>query len=369
MLTTEQREALNKAAEPKVPTCQCPSAEGGFSTLPGTTLAVHTPCGRPTQRAAQILGHVYAKHLTAEAVANAKDATLLVVPAPKAEAVEVADLAPVTTINGVEVDLRGEGRFQTACADCQTPLEVEVAPEGVDLDLLTSMPRVAVCQPCGEVRLAGKRGVVIYTHEAKEIELDLTKYSKAEFAALAEDARQRAIAEAEAALPAKREAAMQAKAEADAQERTLKLEERAKFGKRKTWMGPFTIYRPTGKGQFDRTNGRDVPALDFTEVELDELVPAKVRSPYNKALYLLGEPLLEKEETTFRVLRKVHKRLWKHADVAYDLPKPVAEPKPEAPVLLAQIDPEADAKVAALAKVTGLSLDQARERLASLSLI
>jgi hypothetical protein len=323
---------------------------------------VHARCGRPTQKAAQILGHVYAKHLTAEAVANATQATLLVVPEPK-----VVDLPPVTTINGVDVDLRGDGRHETTCADCATPIEVEIKPEGVGLDVLTSMPRVAVCLPCGEKRVQGKRGVVIYTkpETKEEVELDLTKYSKAEWAALAVEARERALAEKAAALPAQREAAMQAKAAADAEERALKAEERAKFGKRKAWMGPFTIYRPTGKGAFDHTDGRDVPALDFTEVELDELVPAKVRSPYNKVLHLLGEPLLDKEETTYRVLRKVHRHLWKHSDVAYDLPKT----EPAGNRLLANLDPEGDAKVKAFAEVSGLSLDQARERLVSLSIV
>lgn len=273
---------------------------------------------------------------------------------------EPVDLPPVTTINGVDVDLRSEGRFQTTCADCQTPLEVEVAPEGVDLEMLTSRPRVAVCLLCGDKRLQGKQGVVIYTkpETKEEIELDLTKFSKAQLAALAVEARERMLAQKAEALPAEREAALKVEADREARDAALKAQDRAKYGKRKVWMGEFLV------------KGVTVPALDFTEVGLDEEVPPKVRSPYNKVLHAIGEPILEREGTTYRTLRKAHKRLWKQASVAAEMPKgKVAKIEPETERLLAPIEPEAMAKVKAFAEVTGLSLDQARERLASLSLV
>lgn len=378
LLSPEQQEALASIKAPApvaIATCECSGDDlrAEFKTLPGTTLAVHSPCGRPTKKAAQILGHVYAKHLTAEAVANATDATLLVVPEPKPKAVVetnesgqrelswVIDLPPVTTINGVDVDLRSEGRFETQCADCQTPLEVEIKPEGVDLNVLTSKPRVAVCLPCGETRVKGKRGVVIYTQpETKEHELDLNNFTNAELGAMAVEAREQMLAEAAEALPAKREAAMQAKAEAEAADAALKAQDRAQQAQRKVWMGEFLIH------------GITVPALDFTEVNLDEQVSSKDRSPYNKALHACGEETLDREDTTFRVLRKVHKRLWREATIAVEMPKGGhVEPErvePKADVLLAQIDPDADAKVRALSEVLNLSLDEARERLASLNI-
>ena len=271
--------------------------------------------------------------------------------------------AEVTVINGVEYDLRSEGFVDTACADCETPLKVEVAPRGADLEALVSRPRISVCLDCGDARVKGQRGVLVYDarptnqKETPMPEIDLTKFSEAELAALAVQARRRMVAEAAEALPAKREEAKKAEAERQAKDAALKAEDRAK-NKRKAWMGEFQLHV-------------FVPALDFTEVDLDEVVPATVRSPYNKALHAAGEPILDRETTTYRMLRKVHKRLWKQAEVAVEAPKVKAEPKaePEGDRLVALLDPQAQAKVEAYAKVSGMNAEQAREHLASLNLI
>jgi len=279
--------------------------------------------------------------------------------------VTLAD-AEVTVINGVEVDLRSEGFIDTACADCDAPLRVLVAPKGVDLEVLTSRPRVAVCLDCGSARLRDQRGTLAHqpiqtpVQKKQETEVDLTKFSDAEFAALAVEARESMVAEAAETLPAKRKLAKQAEKDRAAQDEALKAQDDAKRAKRKMWMGEMSV-----KGVF-------VPTLDLTEVRnLDEAVSATMRSPYNKALYRLGEPLLDHEEATYRVLRKAHKHLWKHAEIAAEAPKVKAEAKREVKGdrLVADLDPNAKAKVEAFAKVSGMTLDQARERLASLSLI
>lgn len=271
--------------------------------------------------------------------------------------------APVTLINGVEVDLRGEGMHQTECADCAAAIEVAIQPAGVDV---VDKVRTAVCLDCGHKRLKGRQGEVLnrpaVIHDPNEEErvFDLTGFSNAELAAAAVDARERMVASAAAALPAKRNAANQQQAEREAADEKQKVADRAKLGKRKAWMGEFTYLG-------DKT----VPALDFSEISnLDEAPSSKVRSPYNKVLHSQGEPLLDPEATTYRVLRKVHKRLWKAARVAVEMPKDVTPRVVEtAPVLLADLDPDTKAKVDAYAEVTGTDTATARERLASLALI
>lgn len=263
--------------------------------------------------------------------------------------------AKVTVINGVEYDLRSEGFVETACADCDTPLKVEVAPKHADLEVLISRPRISVCTDCGQQRVRGRRGVLVYDpRQEKEEpmpEIDLGKFSEAELAALAVQARQHLMAQAAEELPAKREQAKRAEAERETEDAALKAQDRAK--QRKKWMGEFAL------------NGVVVPAIDFTEVSLDESVPGKVRSSYNKALHAAGEPILDRE-VTYRVLRKVHKRLWKQAEVAVEAPRTKAQSES---VLVADLDPDAQAKVDAYAKITGVSVDEARQKLASLNLI
>ena len=112
--------------------------------------------------------------------------------------------------------------------------------------------------------------------------------------------------------------------------------------------------------------GVEVPALDLSEqTSLDEAPSPKVRSPYNKALYRLGEPLLDKETCTYRDLRKVHKRLFKQADGTPE----VVEEKPKGKRIVAVLDAEAKAKVAAFAKVTGKSIAEAQRHLASVGVL
>ena len=56
--------------------------------------------------------------------------------------------------------------------------------------------------------------------------------------------------------------------------------------------------------------GRDIPDLDLTQVtDLHEVVSAKQRSIYNKALYALGEDILDADTTTYLTLLETHERL------------------------------------------------------------
>jgi len=262
----------------------------------------------------------------------------------------LADM-PVTVINGVEIDLRSEGWIETNCADCQSPLMVEIAPEGVDLAILTAMPRTAVCQACALVRTNGKQGIVIHDARVEKPEwkeepvLNLSNFTNAELAEAAGKARDLMEAEEALALAERREQAIREKAEREARDKAQLKADRAEQSLHKKWMGGFAV------------NGKKVPALDFTEVNLDEAVSRDERSPYNKVLHSLGETLLS-PDVTYAEVRKLHKRLFKDA--------------PEQERLVAVVEPDAKAKVAkveAFAKVTGKTYDEALEHLVRVGVV
>lgn len=256
---------------------------------------------------------------------------------------------PVTTINGVEVDLEGDALYETECADCDTPLAVEIAPKGVDLDLLINQPRVAVCEPCGKARVKGKRGTLVHPKptiiQTEETPVfDLNKYTPAQLAGFIQ-AAQEALAEKIADdLPAKRDEAIAAEAERVAADEEAKAFDRAE--RKVSGLPEFTL---THEGQ-----ERHIPHLDLSAVtNLDEVMSAKARSPYNKALYLLGMPLLEAEKATYRFVADVHTTLmnvagfevpdWDGDDCCDDHP-PVAE----APQVVAVLDADVAAKAKAI---------------------
>lgn len=148
---------------------------------------------------------------------------------------QVADLPPVTTINGVDVDLRSEGMFATECPDCGCALEVVIAPKGVDLAMLTSQPRVAVCTDCGRARVANKQGVVVHRApvtqpvESKPVPAPKLRLpsSDADLAALVGQARDRMVAEQVAAMPEARRQAVLARVDAEALQVALSKVEQA----------------------------------------------------------------------------------------------------------------------------------------------
>lgn len=279
-------------------------------------------------------------------------------------------LDEITTINGVAYDLRSDAMVETTCADCPEVLLVEVAPKGVDLDLLTSQDRTAVCVPCGTKRVAGKRGTLIHTKENQlptlplpTTDFDLDKLSDAEFIEAALEARNRMRAEKAEALPEKRKKAKKEKAEREAKDEVLKVEAR---DARKGRVLHALVVDVKGKA-------KEIPALDLSEVtDLNEAVTPKMRSPYNKVLYAMGRELLSKETTTYATLADLHCEL----QGAYTQPaeaEPVAEPKKKgkkkAERLAAQIDPDDKAKVEAFAKVTGKSYDDAAAHLVKVGVL
>ena len=121
--------------------------------------------------------------------------------------------------------------------------------------------------------------------------------------------------------------------------------------------------------------GVEVPALDVSEeASLAEMPGPKTRSPYNKARYRLGEPLLPTasepgigvEATTWQTLVDEHQRL---SDLAAQEPvtEPEAKPKKQ-PGKKARIAAEIDLterQVAAIMVATGCSAKKARKILAA----
>lgn len=182
--------------------------------------------------------------------------------------------------------------------------------------------------------------------------IDLTNYSDAQLSTLALEARDRLLAEREAEVPAKRKKAKKAEREQIALDEQRKA--RAREERKGRVLPGFTI------------KGKEVPALDLSEItDTAEMPSAKERSPYNKALYALGMPLLDKDATTYEVLAGVHGDL-----LAMVENKPEKKGKKGKKArLVADIDPSAKAKVEAFAKVTGKSIAEAQEHLASVGVI
>lgn len=99
-----------------------------------------------------------------------------------------------------------------------------------------------------------------------------------------------------------------------------------------------------------------VPALDCSDVVLDEVAHDVARAIYNKARWCLGEKvLLDAESTTWRDLLVDHVRL-----------SALALSKVEAPMVAATLDEAAKAKVTALAAVMQISEADAAKVIAKL---
>lgn len=276
--------------------------------------------------------------------------------------------SPITTINGVEVILGSKERFRTTCQGtanfegCGTPLDVRVTPPGVDPKVLTSRPRVAMCKECAiEMRCfyaRGEHGVAITpTTTTEENDMDLSKFSAPQLASLVEQARDRLAAIAEAEV---REAALAVQGEREAAEtkqvETIAEEREARRG----WkLDAFTIH------------GIDVPALDMSEVpkDLNEVAPATLRSPYNKALHRSGETILGKD-ACFGEIAAAHSNLLgasKKKPKKAKKAKGAKKVKPEV-LVVADLDPTVQAKVDALRSVRPtLTEERARTIVASLA--
>lgn len=308
---------------------------------------------------------------------------------------EVPDVAPaallgpeptlgvdVVRINGVEVDLKGDAMYVTPCADCGTLRQVEVAPEGVDL----SKERVVVCPPCLKIRVLSEGPVRIIRdprvakhqprlkdgpdqpvevkHIAeKEHDVDLNGYTPPQLAALIERATDIMRTKAEDALAPRVKAAIAAAAEADAKDQgLLEVHRESRSG---YVLPAFTVKEV------------EVPALDLSEItDMSMVMPAKQRSPYNKALYRTGSPIVEADKATYEEMAKHHEALREVAGYAALAKSEGKGKKPkgkkaEAVKITAAVEPKAKAKfskaqVAALAEVRGISKGEARALLESI---
>lgn len=99
-----------------------------------------------------------------------------------------------------------------------------------------------------------------------------------------------------------------------------------------------------------------VPDLDLSVVtNLQEVVSAKTRSPYNKALYAQGQDLLDPESATYAVLADLHPRLKKAAKKARKA-KPGPVKKVTAVVAVTDTD-----NIAQIAQILGISEKKARK--------
>lgn len=94
-----------------------------------------------------------------------------------------------------------------------------------------------------------------------------------------------------------------------------------------------------------------IPLLDLRDKPLGETVPAAVRSPYNKARYRVGiNSVLDPEVTTWRDLAEQHRALALHVGIA------------DLTVQRSKADKK---KARALAKVLGITLEEAEIRVAA----
>lgn len=277
----------------------------------------------------------------------------------------------IVEINGVQVDLRGDDPwFVTPCADCGTLRKVEVAPEGVDL----TKERVVVCAECIKVRTKGKSVQVIHDPRVakhaprtkdgidqpitvtsiieKEQDVDLNQYSAAQLATFVERAQDIMRTKAEEALAPNVRAAIAERVEVAATDQARM--EAGRESREGCILAAFEV------------KGVEVPALDLSEVtDMTTVVPAKQRSPYNKALFRTGGTILTADEATYEAVAKVHERL-----SAEGGKKAKKGKKAKATKVTAAVESEAKAKfskeqVAVLAEIRGITKAEARKILAS----
>lgn len=291
----------------------------------------------------------------------------------------------LTEADAIDIDPESEAMIEASCVDCRISVLIEPRlPEGVEAD----EPRVPICAPCAKARAIyaynNRRNIMairrtrVAKHEPrttdhidhpvttksttanKENDMDLDNMTDAELGALVRSQMKATLAE--------QTTAAKIVVEAERAEQAAKTDEAIaaeQVERPERILQGFTLRTKSG--------AKDVPTLDLSDVTwvalLDEVPSAKERSPYNKALSGIGEPILDKETTTYADLMKVHERLWKMARKqakGKGKAKVVeAEPvEPEVQVIAAHLDPDEKAiikrKVKALMAVTGLDKKQAK---------
>lgn len=225
-----------------------------------------------------------------------------------------------------EIDPRSEAMLDAACDTCGCDLLVQPQPVPEEY---AHLPRKILCAPCAKAYLTGRSGRVIHkpqvakhpwrvtdgrehpvvtTHQKEHDmpKINLTDLTDAELGALM---REQLLAQVEADAPAKQKAAKAKKAKG---EKAAAKAAKAERDQRKA-AKPLPA--------FTYGNHVDVPALDLSEVtSLDEVVPATLRSPYNKArFHIEGSAALPSPQaceddatltpTTYAVIAAEHVRL------------------------------------------------------------
>lgn len=289
----------------------------------------------------------------------------------------------LTIADALEIDPRSGAMIQTCCVDCKVSLMIDPAlPEGVDPET----PRVPICDKCAGIRVRYEaiqhqrnvqaiRRTTVAKHQPRttdgidhpvttskannnieENDMDLDNMSDAELGATVR--QQMKAAKVETIKAAKPVIEEERRQEAKKDKKAKKKEQKAR---------PQRVLDGFMVG-----TTLEIPTLDLSDVpSLDEAPSAKERSPYNKARFrLTKEGPLDPEETTYRVLMSEHLRLQgieserKVEAKPAKTEKPTKKPKVEA--IVAKVNPDDDAKVAALASVLGVSKKKARKIMAGL---
>jgi hypothetical protein len=225
------------------------------------------------------------------------------------------------------IDERSEALVEVPCGGgcgvtVLTDPTVAIPPEYAHL------PRITMCRECAKDEVAGKSGVVVHTPrvkrhaprlEATEAEhrsadakrkprkattrpkeattmQDITEMNDADLGALV-----RASVLADLAANTQEAAPKAAKAKKAKAKKAAKEHKAGRQAARQG--GPLPAFRVDA--------GLTVEALDLSGPDnLDELAHATARRPYNQARYrLLGEPALDPETTTWKVILGEHMRL------------------------------------------------------------
>lgn len=251
-----------------------------------------------------------------------------------------------TSTDEVDIDPRSGALIEAACADCAATILVHpTVPDGVDPEA----KRKFVCRDCAKTEVLGaieaqrhieiiRRNRVaaqsraITTQENTMTIIDIDTIPDAELGALLKKTMRAEIAEA---LPVLRAEALRIDLEA------AKVDDKQAEADRKAnrkVLGAFTV------------GDLEVPALDLRDLtDLNEVAPAVIRSPYNKARKrLTQEGPLDKETTTYGRLAAEHKILRKFAKKSAKAPRLAKLMQEPSVFVAAEVAPDMQAQVETL---------------------
>lgn len=201
----------------------------------------------------------------------------------------------LTAADGVVIDPASEALIDANCVGCGCPILLDpVLPEGVD----PNTPRIPICAEDAEayalwVAAEHQRDIEIVrrNNDTKEERVDFKTMRDEDLGKAARKSMQQAEADRIKAERPKVEAKRRAQDKKNRADREVEREQLMRV------LPGFTI------------EGKVVPDLDLSQPSSLNEVPDKfVRSPYNKALYALGMPLLAPTDT-YEFLAQVHEVL------------------------------------------------------------